>query len=175
MADALSRVRVARSEILCMAISVTSSELPELLRKIYQLDQGLKDIVAKLKEQQVVLHYQWLHDLLSKNGKLVVGPDTNLRSKIMQWHHSSPESDHSGGELTLKRIKSIFYWKGLTKDVKQFVRQCRVCQMSTNESIACPRLLQPMSILEEVWVDISMDFITGLPKSGEKRLFCGCR
>lgn len=70
-----------------------------------------------------------LHEgLLRRKGKLVIGSDDSLRTKIIKWLHSDPESSHSRRELTMKRIKSLFHWKGLTKDVRPFVRQCQVCQ-----------------------------------------------
>lgn len=42
-ADALSRVQGA--ELLCMALSVSSSELPQLIKASYQLDVGLTQII----------------------------------------------------------------------------------------------------------------------------------
>lgn len=68
--------------------------------------------------------------------------------------------------MTIKRVKSLFYWKGLTKAVREFVRQCPVCQASKYDTAASPGLLQPLPIPQAVWIDISMDFITRLPKSG---------
>lgn len=108
--------------------------------------------------------------MLYKNGKIVVGPDANLRSKLINWHHSSVEGGHSGREITLKRIKSLFYWKGMTQHVRQFVRAFLVCQKSKTETIASPGLLQPLPLPEEVWTDVSMDFISGLPKSNGKNV-----
>ena len=40
-----------------------------------------------------------------------------------------------------------------------------MCQAAKNELVASLGLLQPLPIPSEVWMDISMDFITGLPKS----------
>lgn len=95
----------------------------------------------------------------------MVGPNEKLRLKIIAWQHSSPKGGHSGRELTGKRLKRIFQWKGMNKHVSRFIRNCQVCQASKYDNAASPVLLQPLPILEEVWYDISMDFITGLPKS----------
>lgn len=56
----------------------------------------------------------------------------------------------------------------MSKEIRQFVRTCTVCQASKYDPSASPGLLQPLPIPEEVWLDISMDFITGLPKSMSK-------
>lgn len=88
-----------------------------------------------------------------------------LRTKLFNWHHNTPGRGHSGREATLKRLKSIFSWKGLTKDVRHMVKNCHICQSAKYDTAAYPGLLQPLPVPTKVWVDISMDFITGLPKS----------
>lgn len=69
---------------------------------------------------------------------------------------------------TLQRLKSYFYWKGQTKDVRQFIHHCDTCQRSKNETVAPPGLLNPLPIPQHVFSDISTDFIGGLPKSKGK-------
>lgn len=53
----------------------------------------------------------------------------------------------------------------MTKSVRQFIRNCQTCQAAKYKSTSSPGLLQPLPIPEEVWCDVSMDYITGLPKS----------
>lgn len=53
----------------------------------------------------------------------------------------------------------------MRKEVRRWVRECQVCQKCKTENVASPGLLQPLSVPEKVWQDISMDFIEGLPKS----------
>jgi transposase InsO family protein len=53
-------------------------------------------------------------------------------------------------------------------DIKQFVAECETCQRQKGETVASPGLLQPLAVPEEVWTDISMDFIDGLPPSQGK-------
>ncbi|KAL8108106.1 hypothetical protein AgCh_024522 [Apium graveolens] len=166
--DALFRVQGA--ELLCTALFVSSSELPQLIKSSYQLDVGLTQIIQQLEQQINISHYKSQDGLLYKNGNIVVGPDANLRSKLINWHHASVEGGHSGREITSKRIKSLFYWKGMAQHVRQFVRACLVCQKSKTDSVASPGLLQPLPIPEEVWTDVSMDFISALPKSNGKNV-----
>ena len=70
--------------------------------------------------------------------------------------------------MTKKRLASVLYWKGLTKDVRNYVRACVVCQRNKPDLAPPTGLLQPLPIPQAVWEDISMDFIEELPKSRGK-------
>jgi len=58
----------------------------------------------------------------------------------------------------------------MNKTVQSYIRQCTPCQTYKYDTSAYPSLLQPLPIPEEVWVDVSMDFIDGLPKSHGKEV-----
>lgn len=161
--DALFRIKGA--EILCCALSLISSDLEEKIKRSYVMDPYLVGILQRLTSGEQVKHYTLQNDLLRRKQKLVVGPDVELRTSIITWHHTSMEAGHSGRDATVMRVKRIFFWKHMVRHIRQFVRECKTCQAAKNESVAYPGLSQPLSIPTEVWQDISMDFITGLPKS----------
>lgn len=168
VADALSRV--SGSEILCMALSVLDSNLSDLIKASYSLDDNIQNLVAQLQQGIQLAQFTFIDGLLRKKHKLVIGPDDSLKQQILTWLHTSAQGGHSGRDATLQRVKSLFYWRGMTKFVTHFVRNCLVCQANKHESVASPGLLQPLPIPKEVWVDISMDFISGLPKSQGKEV-----
>jgi hypothetical protein len=67
--------------------------------------------------------------------------------------------------VTLKRLGQVFYWKKLQKLVRQYVRECSVCQQNKVENVMSPGLLQLLPVPSAPFIDINMDFIEGLPKS----------
>lgn len=166
--DALSKVQGA--EILLMAMTVVDSNLSSLILASYQLDDDLTTVLQTPSTGQMVEGFQLQNGLIRKQNRIVVGTDVDLKNKIICWLHAAPESGHGGRELTLRRVKAIFTWKGLTRDVRHFVRHCVTCQASKYDNAAYPGLLKPLPIAEEVWIDVSMDFIFGLPKSGGKEV-----
>ncbi|KZV33187.1 hypothetical protein F511_18203 [Dorcoceras hygrometricum] len=84
----------------------------------------------------------------------------------MEECHSTTEGGHAGAFRTLKRITNSFFWRGMKKAIYQFVAECIVCQRQKYQTLKPAGLLQPLAIPERKWEDISMDFISGLPKSG---------
>jgi hypothetical protein len=82
--------------------------------------------------------------------------------------HTSPVVGHSRFFKTYHRVKKDFFWDGLKTDVQMFVVECLVFQQNKMETIKTLVLLQPLSILGQQWEEVSMDFITGLPKSEGK-------
>ena len=79
--------------------------------------------------------------------------------------HDGPLGGHSGYLKSLYRLWKDFYYSRLRQDLKQYVRKCGVCQKLKHETCFPARLLQPLPISERPWLDVSMDFIEGLPKS----------
>jgi len=168
VADALSRVPGA--EILSMAVSSIQSNVLDFIKASYALDSNLQHIQDQLQQGQKPPHYTMQDGLLRKKGRLVIGPDLALREKLLQWVHDSPFGGHSGRDATLKRLKSLFWWRGMTKAVQAHVRKCVTCQSCKYDTSPNPGLLQPVQLPQEVWQDVSMDFIEGLPKSCGKEV-----
>lgn len=52
--------------------------------------------------------------------------------------------------------------------IKEFIKNCDVCQRCKSDCLQPAGLLQPLPIPAKVWTDISMDFIEGLPLSQGK-------
>ena len=71
-------------------------------------------------------------------------------------------------EKLTKGLRRNFFWNGLKLDIQKFVVECLVFQQNKVETIKTPGLLQPLFIPSQRWEEVSMDFITGLPKSKGK-------
>jgi hypothetical protein len=56
----------------------------------------------------------------------------------------------------------------MKQDIRNFVAECEVCQRNKGETVKSLGTLQLLPIPPDIWKDISMDFITSLPKSGNK-------
>ena len=66
---------------------------------------------------------------------------------------------------TYLRVSREFYWQGMKLRIQQYVVVCVVCQQHKYLSMSPMGLFQPLSIPEQIWEDVTMDFIKGLPKS----------
>ncbi|GJR39964.1 putative mitochondrial protein [Tanacetum coccineum] len=167
-ADALSRLSTS---VEFNSLLMSSIE-PELLNKIkasWQTDVDVQLLIQKLETQAMPnTKFSWEKGELRRKGKLVIGNDAALRAQLVAIFHQEPVGGHSGIQVSLKKLASLFYWKGMSKAVKMFVRECDVCQRNKPNLEAYPGFLQPLPIPEHVWKDISMDFIDGLPSSQGK-------
>ncbi|KAL8122756.1 hypothetical protein AgCh_010945 [Apium graveolens] len=62
-------------------------------------------------------------------------------------------------------MKLIFYWPLMKNEIIEVIKGCEVCQRTKSEHIQSPGLLQPLTIPNQPWTHISMDFIEQLPNS----------
>lgn len=58
----------------------------------------------------------------------------------------------------------------MREEIKEWVQSCEQWQRNKAENVAYLGLLQPLDIPTQVWTDVCMDFIEGLPKSEGKNV-----
>jgi len=109
--------------------------------------------------------YSLQQGVIRCKGRIWVGNNSAIQTKIIATLHSSAVGGHSGQQATYHRIKKLFCWKGLKTDVQQFIKQCQVCRQAKHLHTHPQGLLQPLPIPDGAWQNISLDFIEGLPKS----------
>ena len=77
---------------------------------------------------------------------------------------------NSGFLKSYHRVKKEFLWDGLKTYVQRFIVKCLVFQQNKVETIKTPDLLKPLAIPSQRWEEVSIDFITWLPKSEGKSI-----
>lgn len=61
-------------------------------------------------------------------------------------------------------FQNKFYWSKLREQTEKFIQACQICQefKGTKQNTG---FYMPLPVPKEPWVDISMNFILGLPKT----------
>lgn len=92
-----------------------------------------------------------------------------LTTTIIQKIHDLFLSGHSGRDTTIALVTRRFFWPGCNQDVRRFVKNCDTYGRSTIWRDKKRGLLKPLPVPSQIWQEISMDFITGLPHSGPEK------
>ncbi|KAL4587069.1 hypothetical protein LXL04_011719 [Taraxacum kok-saghyz] len=141
VADALSR----KDEPQLLAISFPTSTWLQELQEYYITTEGRV----------------WLQRVTSNT----VPAGYRIQDGNFTYH---PWGGHSRITATIRRLNASFHWPHIRKDVTTFIRDCLVCQQTKYSTQQPYGLLQSLPVPNQVWEDISMDFITQLPPSGGK-------
>ena len=82
----------------------------------------------------------------------------------MREGHGGGLMGHFGVLKTLSLLQEHFYWPNMKGDVVKICERCLKCQKAKSK-LKPHSLYLPLPIPSFPWVDLSMDFILGLPKS----------
>ena len=98
---------------------------------------------------------------LMPDGRIVV--PSSMRSDIMFLWHGIPLTAHLGVNKVLRSIIHHFHWNGMSRDVREHVRKCFVCQMRVDPKPTRHR--EPGHIVAtRPFQFMSMDTINNLPE-----------
>ena len=175
-----------KSTIATIVASVPSSTLFDDVRKAYEEDKALQNLMDHLKNpssqslkglskqyRSSVDRYTTRDGLLfytavsGDTPRVVVPTHNDLRLRIMYECHDAPVSGHRGREKTYLTVSRDFYWPRQYQFVRKYVRACEVCQrVKPSPSSRAP--LQPLPVPAECWQSVSMDFVFGFPEDVHK-------
>lgn len=103
--------------------------------------------------------------LLRRRGAIYVPDSPPMRAELLATHHDDPHAGHFGFARTQELLQRKYYWPGMRKDVKTYIRTCDVCQRTKTKRHAPYGELTPFQPPTTPWQEITMDFIVGLPPS----------
>jgi len=106
---------------------------------------------------------------LFKENRLCV-PASSLREFLVREAHGGGLMGHFGVAKTSDVLHEHLYWPKMKRDVQQICEQCIACRKAKSR-VQPHGLYTPLPVPTEPWVDISMEFVLGLPRSKKGRDF----
>ncbi|GJZ11709.1 putative reverse transcriptase domain-containing protein [Tanacetum coccineum] len=91
----------------------------------------------------------------------------DLRNVIMHESHKSKYSIHPSFDKMYQDMKKLYWWPNMKADIATYVRKCLTCANVKAEHQRPSGLLVQPEIPQWKWDNITMDFITKLPKSSQ--------
>ena len=79
---------------------------------------------------------------------------------LLREAHDAPAAGHLGRARTLERLDRHFIWPGMTRDAREYVRTCDICQRTKMETHQPRGLLHPLPVPDGKWTHITMDLVT---------------
>ncbi|GJZ11875.1 putative reverse transcriptase domain-containing protein, partial [Tanacetum coccineum] len=88
-----------------------------------------------------------------------------LRDLVMHESHKSKYSIHPGSDKMYQDLKLLYWWPNMKADIATYVSKCLTCAKVKAEHQKASGLLQQHEILVWKWEIITMDFVSGLPRT----------
>ncbi|GJS07658.1 putative reverse transcriptase domain-containing protein [Tanacetum coccineum] len=89
----------------------------------------------------------------------------DLRSLIMHESHKSKYSIHPASDKMYQDLKKLYWWPNMKAKIDTYVSKCMTCAKVKAEYQKPSGLLVQPKIPEWKWENITMDFVTKLPKA----------
>ncbi|XP_062083589.1 uncharacterized protein LOC133789956, partial [Humulus lupulus] len=135
-------------------------EFIETFPYVIRYKQGKENVVADALSRR--------HEgFLFREHRLCV-PNCSLRDLLVRESHGGGLMGHFGVAKTLAMLQEHFFWPHMKRDVERICGRCVTCRQAKSR-VQPNGLYTPLPIPSSPWVDISMDFVLGLPRSKRGR------
>ncbi|GJT29106.1 putative reverse transcriptase domain-containing protein [Tanacetum coccineum] len=134
-------------------------------------DASKKGLGAVLMQREKAIREQKLEPradgTLCLNGRSWLPCYGDLRTVIMHKSHKSKYSIHPGSDKMYQDMKKLYWWPNMKVDIATYVSKCLTCAKVKAEHQRPSGLLVQPKIPEWKWDNITMDFVTKLPKTSQ--------
>ncbi|GKF46487.1 putative reverse transcriptase domain-containing protein, partial [Tanacetum coccineum] len=89
----------------------------------------------------------------------------NLKELIMYESHKLKYSVHLGSDKIYQDLKKLYLWPSMKAEIATYISKCLTCAKVKAEYQKPSGLLVQPVILVWKWENITMDFVTKLPKT----------
>ncbi|XP_071939171.1 uncharacterized protein [Coffea arabica] len=134
----------------------------EFLKELYATDSDFGEIFSSLPRHSRE-HYFISKGFLYYKDKLCV-PKSSMRTLLVIESHGGGLMGHFGIAKTLMILQEHFFWPRMRSDVERHIERCVTCHQAKSK-VHPYGLYTPLPIPHEPWVDLSMDFVLGLPRT----------
>jgi hypothetical protein len=144
--------------------------LRDEIKAVQKNDEGMGHIKKRMQEgdMKVACFHENAEGTLWFKERLVVLKKEALKKKILDESHTSRYSIHPGSTKMYHHLRQQFSWTRMKHEIAHYVSEYDTYRKVKADYMKPVGLLQPLSILEWKWYDISMDFIVGLPLMAHK-------
>ncbi|KAJ9535815.1 hypothetical protein OSB04_un001026 [Centaurea solstitialis] len=165
VADALSRkerVKPTRTRAMRMVVQTSlKRQIAEARKEALKADNLKKETLHELEKE-----FEEKSDGVRYfKDRIWVPKVDQLRALIMDEAHQSKYSIHPGSDKMYKGLKEHYWWPGMKRDIATYVSKCLTCAKVKAEHQKPSGLLQQPEIPEWKGEQVSMDFVTKLPKT----------
>ncbi|GKE43529.1 putative reverse transcriptase domain-containing protein [Tanacetum coccineum] len=101
------------------------------------------------------------------NGRSWLPCYGDLRTVIMHESHRSKYSIHLGSDKMYQEMKKLYCWPNMKANIATYVSKCLTCDKVKAKHQRPSGLLVQPNIPQWKWDNITMDFVTKLPKSSQ--------
>jgi len=100
---------------------------------------------------------------LFKMGRMCI-PLGSLWELLVREAHGGVLISHFGEKKTYELLKEYFFGPSMLRDVHKVIERRVICKKARGKENAYG-LYMPLPIPEQPWMDVSMDFVLGLPRT----------
>ena len=103
--------------------------------------------------------------VIVKGSRMCVLEIGELKREIMEEGNSSAYAMHPGSTKMYHTLREHYWWKGMKKEIVDFISRCLTCQQVKAENQKLAKKIQPLPIPVWKWDKITMDFVIRLPRT----------
>lgn len=111
-----------------MVALVVESMGVDRIRMVQKDDLELQDLMDKARRREADGFYLAEGGTLkTSSGRVVVPGNAELRRDILDEAHQTRYTVHLGNNKMYQDLKKRFWWRGMKKDIAEYVTQCHSC------------------------------------------------